>query len=367
MFSTDRLLFEDQSAVRERMRDYGSLFKELAVIVPTVRTSSFRETKLSHNVTLYPTRSRGKFSMFFHLYRKGSLLLKTRPDAVITAQDPFLLGLVAYFLSRRFGVPLQLQVHVDFLSPYFRSSVRRYAEQLLAFFLLPRASCVRVVSKRIAESLVRRGVVPERKLVVLPVFVPQPTSSFGPRSGKRVRVLMYSRLEAEKDIPLGIRAFAAIRETVPDARLAIAGSGSERNALQELVEKLGLAESVSFLGWQDRGSMGDLLSRADIFLNTSRYEGYGRTLAEAALLERAIVTTDVGLVGDVLSPGEARVCSVGDERCLSEALIELAKNPQLRKSLGAAARKSAESKLLAENRAYLRAFQNSFTLCQKAL
>ncbi len=368
MISTDRLVFDERSAVRERMRDYGTLFDELSVIVPTSHTSPFRETKIAHNVTLYPTRSRGKVSMFFHLYTKGATLLRSGQNVVITAQDPFFLGFIAYVLSRRFHVPFQLQVHVDFLSPHFQASVRRRIEQRLARFLLPRAECVRVVSRRIAESVLRHGFVAERKLVILPVFVDR-TKMYGSvrKTNGKLRVLMYSRLEPEKDISLGIRAFGELLKTNPEAKMVIAGSGNEREGLGLLVKLLGIQENVSFAGWQDSEKIRSLLAGADIFLNTSRYEGYGRTLVEAALLGRAIVTTDVGIVGDVLSEREARICDVGDGVCVAAALAELAGDSGLRKTLGMAAEKKAGMKVFAERRAYLRAFKDSFVLCKKEL
>jgi glycosyltransferase involved in cell wall biosynthesis len=70
---------------------------------------------------------------------------------------------------------------------------------------------------------------------------------------------------------------------------------------------------------------------ADIFLHTSNYEGYGMVLVEAAASNCAVVTTDVGIAGDLLKDGEnSFICSVSDEQCISERIITLIEDKELR-------------------------------------
>ncbi len=370
MLSTDRRLFEEGSAVRARVREYGRLFDKLFIIVPTLRGGSFRETKIAGNVTLYPTRSRGKFSMAVALFRIGSeVLSRDSKNFCITAQDPFGLGFLAYLLAKRFRVPLQLQVHTDFLSPYFARSLRSRIERFLAFFLLPRASSVRVVSKRIRDGLVFGRIVAEERITVLPVFVDIQKSvdtpaferlwpSFSPA------VLMVSRLEPEKDVACGLEAFRELLDSHPQAGLLIAGSGSERARLEKRVSEFTIEENVVFLGWQQPQKLRELLRRVDIFFNTSRFEGYGMSLVEAAAAGCPVVTSDVGLVGDVLTEEEILVCPAGEKECFASKLAELADNASLRGNLGRKGREAVLERVISSKQAYLELFKDSFRLCR---
>ena len=130
MLSTDLKIFESGSESEKRIKDYGSLVEELHVIVKAASDSSTslgagkqQAASIIGNVFLYPTNDRHKFLYFFNAYRIGKSIIRNWKleirNCVITAQDPFETGLVGYWLKRKYKPPLQLQVHTDFLSPYF--------------------------------------------------------------------------------------------------------------------------------------------------------------------------------------------------------------------------------------------------------
>ncbi|KKT16117.1 MAG: hypothetical protein UV98_C0038G0001, partial [Parcubacteria group bacterium GW2011_GWB1_43_6] len=126
MFSSDPKLREEGSGVSERMRKYEKALGELKIILLD--------------------RARGRFLRFLKGYFEAKNLLKKERHDVISAQEPehwFL----AWLLSRKFSVPWQMQIHTDIMSPYFvKHSVFNFFRRMLAKFLIPRASCVRVVS-----------------------------------------------------------------------------------------------------------------------------------------------------------------------------------------------------------------------------
>jgi hypothetical protein len=59
--STDKKIFDENSAVRQRQIEYGKFFDELHLIVLTPNNSRFKEQKLSENVFLYPTKTKIRF------------------------------------------------------------------------------------------------------------------------------------------------------------------------------------------------------------------------------------------------------------------------------------------------------------------
>jgi glycosyltransferase involved in cell wall biosynthesis len=108
---------------------------------------------------------------------------------------------------------------------------------------------------------------------------------------------MLSRLEKEKNIDLGIYAFKRFLNFYPNARLIIAGKGRQTDDLISLVQFLHLDKKVSFVGWERNTKK--LFAKADIFLHTSYYEGFGLVLLEAVASLLPVVSTDVGIARDL--------------------------------------------------------------------
>lgn len=156
-------------------------------------------------------------------------------------------------------------------------------------------------------------------------------------SREQVVVLHVARLDPLKDHVTALRAFEVVRKSAPQARLVIVGDGSERGAIQELSDSLGLSEVVQLLGV--RHDVAALLGAADIGLLTSLSEGVPLTLLEAMASELPTVATRVGGIPEVVIDFECgRLCAAGDVRSLAEALTTLVCNPELRRRWGLAGR-----------------------------
>ncbi len=374
MISTDRKIFETGSAVRTRIIEYGSLCDELNVIVFSRRSRPrLAPVRLSKNTFAYPTNSLSRFLYAHDAMRIGRrLFYKPLTHAgdgrvVISAQDPFETGLVAWRLSRKFGTKLQLQVHTDLLSPFFRQGdLMNKIRVMIAKFLLPRADAVRVVSQRIRDSLVARGV-PEKKITVVPVLVdlsmyekkgvpPEP----GLADGFTYRVIMVSRLTKEKEVGRAFRAFARATVDMPLVGLVVVGDGPLLPFLRLEAKRLGIEKRVTFTLW--RSDTASLYHNADIFLSASRYEGYGMTFVEAAAAGLPIVSTDVGAVREIFGNAGALLCPVGDTGCLAEKLRTLLSDGSQRRALGAKAAEAAKAAVGTKD-AYLALYKESLEAC----
>lgn len=291
---SDRLLFQEGSKVGKRITKYGALVSSLTIIVFTKR--GYRPIQLSSNVKIFPTNSFIKIWSPVSAYFLGRTLEK--PD-VITAQDPFESGLVALWLTRYFRAKLELQLHTDPFSSYFKKeSLRNRIRFSIARYTLSRADGVRVVSRTVEEALISFGI-PKERITVLPIFVEREEGEEKaslPSHFSHV-TLMVSRLTKEKNIPLAIRAFKEALTKNRDAGLVIVGDGPERNALERLVSNLGIKDSVVFAGWQEK--LSPWYRVADLYLLTSLYEGFGRTFIEAAFYKVPIISTPVGITSEV--------------------------------------------------------------------
>ncbi len=334
MLSTDGRLFSPSSPVRERMRRYGEICEELHVVVYT--KPGFEEEQLASNVRLYPTNSLVKAGYFFTAFRIGAALIRGRGITVMTVQDPFETGFVGYLLKGRFHIPLQLQIHTDFLNQYFKKqSFKNRVRAWCGKHLLLHADGIRVVSERIKKSIIADTTVMSTRISVLPVAVDVRVSSSAASEAVRTRypqyqklVLMVSRLAPEKNITLALDAFVEIQSQLPHAGLIIVGSGPEQAAIEQHIVKKGLTASVRIEPWTD--DVAPYYKAADVYLLTSNYEGYGRTVIEALVAETPIVMTDVGIAGEVVVTGYTGiVVPVGDARAVAAAVIAVLARPRV--------------------------------------
>lgn len=291
VLSTDWNAFNETSAVAKRLRMQARTVERMDVIVPH---GPLQLVQISGNASV---RGFGLGRVLGSLRTLAAGWRLQRPD-VVSAQDPFLTGLIAWIISWMRGSKLHLQVHTDLFDLGFGGlSLGNRLKVLLARFLLSRADSVRVVSKRIADSLAARGI--KAPVTVLPVFIDLENLQKAEPLDRRARyphfkklVLVVARLEKEKNVAASIRAFAEIAKTDSTAGLVIIGSGSQRVPLENLVKELGIEKKVVFEGAQDPFPF---YKAADLFLLTSSYEGFGVVLVEALAAECPAVSYDVGI------------------------------------------------------------------------
>ncbi len=327
---TDRKVFVEGSAVRARLLEYGGLVDELHVIVFAKRALGFCEETIPPNIFLYPTNAWTRFGYVPHAII-CALALRRRgvPIDVVTTQDPFECGLAGFLIARIFRARLHIQIHTDVMSPYFANeSTLNRVRVLIAKFLIPRASGIRVVSERIKKSLIIScSKIHASRIAVLPIFVDAQKIKGAPiKTDLHVKypqfdfiALMASRFTKEKNIPIAIDAMADVVKKHPKAGLVIVGSGPEEQKLKLLATRYSLLSNIVFEPWTD--DLASYYKSADVFVLTSNYEGYGRTIIEAEAAGCPVIMTDVGIAGDVIKNGEnGLIVPVGDVQALAEAL-----------------------------------------------
>ena len=116
----------------------------------------------------------------------------------------------------------------------------------------------------------------------------------------------------------------------PNIELWVAGDGPERKKLEKEALKLGVKNNVKFLGWQN--NPGEFYSKADAFLLTSNYEGWGMVVIEAVSHSLPVIMTDVGCAGELIKNEEnGIVIPVNNQSKLEEAMIRFINGDNLRK------------------------------------
>ena len=386
VIGTDRNLFKAGSAVRERMAEYGKLFGQLHIIIFTKRFQKFKSENISENVWIYPTKSWSRLFYAFDAIKVAKREFgKFLPKIInsISTQDPFETGIAGWLIARKFNLPLQLQIHTDFLSPYFgKESFLNKIRVIVGKFLIKRADCIRVVSERIKNSLLQPKTFPSRlqpttynlqpSIIVLPIYVDIEKIKNTPVNFDVRKkypqfsfiIMMASRLEKEKNIILGFEIMKELTRQYPKIGMVIIGDGKEKKNLERLVVKYSLQKNIIFEGWQS-----DLISyykTANVFLSTSLYEGYGLTIVEALASGCPVVSSDVGIASEMISEGESGfVCPVNDKNCFIRRIQEIMEIRGLKERLSVNSKIFLGEKITVAKEEYLLKYKQSMEECLK--
>lgn len=340
--SSDPQLLRAESEVYSRHLQYAALFGELHIVIRSEKTMKL----VNGPLTIHAFRC-GRFIAPLLLALKTRNLVHEIGIEIVSAQDPFEHGWAAAHAVRNTSARLHIQVHTDFLTRWFTHGDLFHApavpapllnrvRRLLADHVLLQAHGIRVVSERVRDSLIREYGVHIPEPVVIPISVSlesYPVISL-PDHTFTFALISVSRLEPEKRIEDILVAVAKISREYPSVGLFIVGEGRERSRLVSLTQSLQIQDRVHFLGAKSVAEVSGLMQSAQAFIQASAYEGYGMTLLEAALARIPIITTDVGIVGEVFKGYEdVLAVPVGDPAALATHIAGLVEDAQARRGL----------------------------------
>lgn len=296
------------------------LSRDSTIENPASSTARRIERYAAHGATIY--------RMYTTLFRWPYVLWKgfrvVRADWVVTSQDPFETGFLAWLIARLRGASLEVQLHGDFFGSYWKKeSWHRPMRLHLARWVLRRAHSIRLPSHRVGMGL--KGLIPQERLVILYVPVHAPASA----PSIPGKIVFAGRFSREKNLPLLIRSFLRVAQKHAHAELVLQGEGEVGQVLRDMVSlSRGLpgADRIRFVPWQSSGT--EMFS-AQIVACTSFHEGWARFVVEAALASKGVVMTDVGCAGEIIRDGESGwVVSVGDEQAFIQALDDALSRPE---------------------------------------
>lgn len=150
-------------------------------------------------------------------------------------------------------------------------------------------------------------------------------------------VAIVAALRPEKNHELFLRSAVLIRRRLPEARFLVVGDGPRRASLEELADRLGLGETVHFVGTRD--DVAQVLSLIDVLLLTSHSEANPVSILEGMACEKPVVATRVGSIAETVLDGQTGyLVPPEDEQQVAARVIELLNNRQRAADMGRAGR-----------------------------
>ena len=149
------------------------------------------------------------------------------------------------------------------------------------------------------------------------------------------RLIMVARFAAPKDQQTLLKALGMLKEL--SWNLTLVGDGAGRIKAEELAAELGIEDRVSFTGVHEDVSR--LLASSQIFILSSKREGFPLSILEAMRVGLPVVASDVGGILEAVEEGQSGLLfPPGDVDNLAGQLRKLLEDPMLRKKMGRAGR-----------------------------
>lgn len=272
-------------------------------------------------------------------------------------------GLVANYLARGSGAVAVNTIHGSYypvwnkLTNSFAATFYRAAERILAPALARMSDLQIHTGDYFAKQVLAWGADKGKVRTILngadldtfspwvpPVACPDGKDRNGiPLIGDRsVPVIMTARRLVKKNgIDYLIKAMSHVLEK-DTCQLVIIGDGEERPALEELAGELDISENVHFLGMIPHKELPPYLSLADIAVVPSLIEASSIFMLEAMAMAKPVIATNTGGLPEVLDQSTGVLVEPADELALSDAILGLIRNRDLRLQLGQSARRRME-------------------------
>lgn len=250
---------------------------------------------------------------------------------------------------RRSTVPWILSEHNNLERILVTQPARfRWKRRLVHKWLYPRAAAIVAVSRGLADCLSSQYGLPADKIQTIHNPVDGPgirrlltPGGAGSQPGRAPRIVACGRLIHQKGFDLLLEALARVRLPVAP-ELVIVGDGARRPELEAQARALGLGQRVRFTGfllnpWQE-------LAQGDVFVLSSRWEGFGNVLIEAMACGLPVIASDCDFgPREILTDGvDGLLVPPEDEGALAVAIGCLLGDPELAARLAEKGQRRAE-------------------------
>lgn len=302
-------------------------------------------------ITEYASSKNRGFIATGLLLRKalGKIVVKDCPVAVLAWHGMVYLP---FMLSAVQGVRVQLLLHAGNPATKLKRWVAfsyQVLELLMPSTVRPRWFCA---SQYVADSVSQHSYLGRFPAAVVYNGVMPPGFEHNPipiDRGEKLVIGMVSRLDRIKDHAFLLEAFALVKKQWPQAHLELIGSGAEQERLINLAERLGIEQSVDFLG--EKRDVYKYMARWNVFcFCTTAHEGLGNALIEALMLGLPCVTVRIGPTPEIVQqPAYGVLVEQGDAQSFAEQVVALADDYDRRCKMSAAARQYARDRFSPES------------------
>ena len=298
----------------------------------------------------------GSKRILFSLFPLFFYLRKARPDVLIASMEHVaIISILAKFLSfSKTKIIVRVANTLSFSlqgTKWYKRPIRKYG----AFVFYRLANQIVTNSEGSAQNLSKTLSIKRERIKVIhnPAVTERMFESAKEAMGhpwlkdkEEPVIISAGRMHKQKDFETLIKAFASRRRKEP-LKLIILGEGEERPKLQALAEELGVLKSINMPGFMENPYA--YISRADLFVLPSRWEGLPSALIEAMAFGLPVVSTDCPSgPREILKDGKyGELVPVGDHKAMADAIAKVLRERPDTKEAGEYVKKNFSAQTIA--------------------
>ena len=271
------------------------------------------------------------YRILFSIFKKGEF------DIIHT--NGYFADIIGIPLSKLFRIP-----HVSTCHGYINNDIKLRLYNFIDIFLLKFSDQIISVSDGIKDILISWGIT-ANKITTIPnaVILPDLTDRqirdrrTSARKGYNINdeeiVIGYiGRFSEEKGLKFLLQAVITLNEQTLPIKIMLIGDGSERENLELISRKYGVAQHIIFTGFQQ--DVVSLLPALDIFILPSLTEGTPMAVLEAMSYGLPVIASRIGGIPDIITHNiDGILIYPGESKHIVEAILHLIKEPEIRKKL----------------------------------
>ena len=255
-----------------------------------------------------------------------AILLVRKDDIDVVHCHSMVAGFFGYILSRVARKPMVFTPHGMIVGWGFPA---REVLRLFQKIALRGANRVIFISRPAMNALSKRTKKPH---ALLSNAIDIEDYDFRTEKSSGVRFLFLGRLEEVKGVDTLIEAFSIVLEKHKKARLMIAGEGSMKNSVVDLILKA-RSDRIRYMGWMGAK---EALKKSDVFVLPSTEKGQPVALLEAMAAGKIVITSL-----PFIKPGRTGIaCRAGDPEGLARKMLEVCRDFRRYRKIGENARES---------------------------
>ncbi|MFH1612937.1 MAG: glycosyltransferase [bacterium] len=329
----------------QRHITYANSLKKLFVVTKTIGGSS-KILYPTENFEIHPTALKHKCFFTPIAFKLANEIIKKNTIDVIITQDPFECGLIGYVLSKKYKIPLSVELRADIIDNFFylKEKFINLIFNQLGKFILKKADTIDVGTFYEKKKLISFFKIPEHKILVIPT--PINFNSFLQEFNDEIRnfylnkgfdkiVLSVGRIEKQKDFPTLLKSAKIIIKSFPKTLFLIVGEGSNLLHLKKIVQTQFFEKNIIFTGFISYNEIPKYYAACDVFVMSSVYEGTSKTLQEAGVTKKPCITTNFAGANEVIINNQTGfVVPIKNFKTLAEKIIYLLQNSDIAQKMG---------------------------------
>lgn len=262
-----------------------------------------------------------KYNVFKYFFRLRNILKNLSPDYIVSAWSSTNIFVMLATMFTGFKVVITEHIHFDAPPKFWkvlRAIVYRYCYKLAVLTQRDKKKFLSIVDENKIEVISNPLTIKNAGCSIPKIF-----------NDEKINFISVGRFTEQKGFDLLIRAFVLVVDELPNARLTLVGDGELFADMQSLAIKLGIENSIYFAGRSS--NVAEYYSTHDVYIMSSRFEGFGLVLTEAMSFGLPVISFDCPTgPREIIGKSEYGVLvSEGCYQSLANAMISLGSNRDL--------------------------------------